>query len=137
MAEELVSESYKIFFLKKKKIWAQTEMCLWKVLKSVKEVSGIWKINECRAWLIYLIKVINMKDAKDRAMSGSTSSMLSNDYVDAFSSINERPVDDISLEFFYKPHTITLLAVSIASVIYSAFVRYVILLYNYLLYFFK
>ncbi|KAL0849142.1 hypothetical protein ABMA28_013490 [Loxostege sticticalis] len=45
------------------------------------------------------------------------------EFVDAFSSINERPVDDISLEFFYKPHTITLLAVSIASVIYSAFVR--------------
>lgn len=43
---------------------------------------------------------------------------------DAFSYINERPVDDISLEFFYKPHTITLLAVSIASVIYTAFVRY-------------
>lgn len=44
-------------------------------------------------------------------------------HVDAFSSINERPVDDISLDFFYKPHTITLLAVSIASVIYTAFVR--------------
>lgn len=43
---------------------------------------------------------------------------------DAFSYINERPVDDISLDFFYKPHTITLLAVSIASVIYTAFVRY-------------
>ena len=56
-------------------------------------------------------------------MSGS-STMLSNEYTVAFSSINERPVDDISLEFFYKPHTITLLAVSIASVIYTAFVRY-------------
>lgn len=64
-----------------------------------------------------------MKETKERTMSGSTSSMLSNDYVDAFSSINERPVDDISLEFFYKPHTITLLAVSIAAVIYTAFVR--------------
>lgn len=42
---------------------------------------------------------------------------------DSFYSINERPVDDISLEFFYKPHTITLLAVSIAAVIYSAFIR--------------
>ncbi|XP_022820606.1 phosphatidylserine synthase 1 [Spodoptera litura] len=63
-----------------------------------------------------------MKDTKERTMSGS-STMLSNDYTAAFSSINERPVDDISLEFFYKPHTITLLAVSIASVIYTAFVR--------------
>lgn len=66
---------------------------------------------------------INMKDTKERTMSGS-STMLSNEYTVAFSSINERPVDDISLEFFYKPHTITLLAVSIASVIYTAFVRY-------------
>lgn len=57
--------------------------------------------------------------------SGSSSSILANDYADAFSSINERPVDDISLEFFYKPHTITLLAVSIASVIYTAFIRWV------------
>ncbi|PZC78808.1 phosphatidylserine synthase [Helicoverpa armigera] len=63
-----------------------------------------------------------MKDTKERTMSGS-STMLCNDYTAAFSSINERPVDDISLEFFYKPHTITLLAVSIASVIYTAFVR--------------
>lgn len=43
--------------------------------------------------------------------------------IDSFSSINERPVDEISLELFYKPHTITLLLVSIAAVIYSAFVR--------------
>ncbi|XP_077288903.1 phosphatidylserine synthase 1 homolog l(3)77CDf isoform X2 [Arctopsyche grandis] len=42
---------------------------------------------------------------------------------DAFSAMNESPVDDISLEFFYKPHTISLMAVSIAAVIYSAFVR--------------
>ncbi|KAI7686379.1 hypothetical protein SSS_09905 [Sarcoptes scabiei] len=40
-----------------------------------------------------------------------------------FYAINERPVDDISLEFFYKPHSITLLVVSIVSVIYSAFTR--------------
>lgn len=62
-----------------------------------------------------------MKKAKDRTSPGMHRE--STDHVDAFSSINERPVDDISLEFFYKPHTITLLAVSIASVIYSAFVR--------------
>ncbi|KAF4523247.1 hypothetical protein B566_EDAN006870 [Ephemera danica] len=42
---------------------------------------------------------------------------------DTFSTINERTVDDISLEFFYKPHTITLLAVSIFLVIYKAFTR--------------
>lgn len=65
----------------------------------------------------------NMKDTKERTMSGSSTTLYNNEYMDAFSSINERPVDDISLEFFYKPHTITLLAVSIASVIYTAFVR--------------
>lgn len=54
----------------------------------------------------------------------SGNSATTNESKDAFCYINERPVDDISLEFFYKPHTITLLAVSIASVIYTAFVRY-------------
>lgn len=44
---------------------------------------------------------------------------------DIFSSVNERPVDDISLEFFYKPHTIALLFSSIAVVIYTSFKRYV------------
>lgn len=44
--------------------------------------------------------------------------------VDSFSTINEKPVDDISLEFFYKPHTITLLAISIGIVVYTAFVRW-------------
>lgn len=53
--------------------------------------------------------------------SESTSSQ---DKADSFVIINERPVDDISLEFFYKPHNLTLLGVSIAAVIYSAFIRY-------------
>ena len=43
--------------------------------------------------------------------------------VDSFNTINEKSVDDISLDFFYKPHTITLLAISIGVVIYTAFVR--------------
>ncbi|GAB0087841.1 Phosphatidylserine synthase [Sergentomyia squamirostris] len=43
--------------------------------------------------------------------------------VEAFITVNEKPVDDISLEFFYKPHTITLLAVSIVCAMYFAFVR--------------
>lgn len=42
---------------------------------------------------------------------------------DLFGSINERPVDDISLDFFYKPHTITLLTVSIVVLLYFAFTR--------------
>lgn len=48
---------------------------------------------------------------------------LESESIDSFSSINERPVDDISLSFFYRPHTITLLILSIAAVIYFAFVR--------------
>lgn len=44
-------------------------------------------------------------------------------FVENFVAINERQVDDINLDIFYKPHTITLLAVSIAVVIYSAFIR--------------
>lgn len=42
---------------------------------------------------------------------------------DSFNTINEKPVDDISLEIFYKPHTITALAVAIGITIYFAFVR--------------
>lgn len=40
-----------------------------------------------------------------------------------FMEVNERPVDDISLEFFYKPHTISLLLCCIFGVTYAAFVR--------------
>lgn len=43
--------------------------------------------------------------------------------IDPFISVNERPVDDISLDLFYKPHTVTLLAVSIIAAMYLAFVR--------------
>ena len=42
---------------------------------------------------------------------------------DNFRVINECAVDDISLDIFYKPHSVTLLAVSIAGVIYFSFVR--------------
>ncbi|EFA04520.1 phosphatidylserine synthase [Tribolium castaneum] len=42
---------------------------------------------------------------------------------DSFNTINEKPVDDISLEAFYTPHSISALAISIAIVIYFAFVR--------------
>jgi len=42
---------------------------------------------------------------------------------DHFYSINEHRVDDISLAFFYKPHTITLLTISILGLLYSALTR--------------
>ena len=42
---------------------------------------------------------------------------------DYFRFINEKGVDDISLEVFYKPHTITLLTLSILGLLYAAFTR--------------
>nr|XP_046912044.1 phosphatidylserine synthase-like [Dermatophagoides farinae] len=53
----------------------------------------------------------------------SSSSTSAREIHHNFYAINERPVDDISLEFFYKPHTITLLVVSIITIFYSAFTR--------------
>ncbi|CAD7005447.1 unnamed protein product [Ceratitis capitata] len=44
------------------------------------------------------------------------------EYAETFVIVNERPVDDISLDFFYKPHTITLFAISVLCMMYFAFV---------------
>lgn len=41
----------------------------------------------------------------------------------SFLSMNERAVEDMTLNFFYKPHTITLLLCSIAAAMYFAFTR--------------
>ncbi|KFM81250.1 Phosphatidylserine synthase 1, partial [Stegodyphus mimosarum] len=56
--------------------------------------------------------------AKSVRVGNDTSSVYDN-----FCYVNERPVDDISLEFFYKPHTITLLTVAVGAVLYSVFTR--------------
>lgn len=40
---------------------------------------------------------------------------------DTFTAINERPVDDISIQFFYQPHTLTLLMLAIGYALYVAF----------------
>ena len=45
------------------------------------------------------------------------------DASDHYKSINERPVDDISLEFFYQPHTITTMLVTVIALTYTAFAR--------------
>lgn len=37
--------------------------------------------------------------------------------------INEQQVEDITVEFFYKPHTITLLTFTVLSLMYFAFTR--------------
>ncbi|KAK2713718.1 phosphatidylserine synthase-like [Artemia franciscana] len=45
------------------------------------------------------------------------------DYEDHFHTINEKPVDDISIDYFYKPHTLTLLTACLSVLIYSSFTR--------------
>uniref|UniRef100_A0A3B3RSW9 Phosphatidylserine synthase 1 n=1 Tax=Paramormyrops kingsleyae TaxID=1676925 RepID=A0A3B3RSW9_9TELE len=40
-----------------------------------------------------------------------------------FRMINEQQVEDITIEFFYKPHTITLLTFTVVSLMYFAFTR--------------
>ncbi|XP_052439971.1 phosphatidylserine synthase 1 isoform X2 [Carassius gibelio] len=54
------------------------------------------------------------------------SRMLSKDdanYKLHFRMINEQQVEDITIDFFYKPHTITLLTVTVFSIMYFAFTR--------------
>lgn len=43
----------------------------------------------------------------------------------SFLSMNERAVEDMTLNFFYKPHTITALFGSIFAAMYFAFIRQV------------
>lgn len=49
--------------------------------------------------------------------------------MDKFAAINERPVDNISMELFYKPRTISLFIVSFFSLMYFSLIRSVIFLY--------
>ncbi|XP_051992503.1 phosphatidylserine synthase 1-like isoform X3 [Xyrauchen texanus] len=54
------------------------------------------------------------------------SRMLSKDDVNYklhFRMINEQQVEDITIDFFYKPHTITLLTLTVVSIMYFAFTR--------------
>lgn len=41
-----------------------------------------------------------------------------------FRMINEQQVEDITLDFFYRPHTITLLSLTVVSLMYFAFTRW-------------
>jgi len=40
-----------------------------------------------------------------------------------FATINEKPVDDVSISLFYEPRTLTLLCLGISALIYVAFNR--------------
>ncbi|XP_056335422.1 phosphatidylserine synthase 1 isoform X2 [Danio aesculapii] len=54
------------------------------------------------------------------------SRMLSKDdaqYKLHFRMVNEQQVEDITIDFFYKPHTITLLTFTVVSIMYFAFTR--------------
>lgn len=56
--------------------------------------------------------------------SSSGHEKLSHDVkLKSFLAMNERAVEDQTLNFFYKPHTITLLFSSIFAVMYIAFTR--------------
>lgn len=60
------------------------------------------------------------------ASDDSGSHTLSKDDVNYrmhFRMINEQQVEDITIEFFYKPHTITLLTCTVLSLMYFAFTR--------------
>ena len=58
-----------------------------------------------------------------RLSEASDNSMELNEDSDHFTAMNEHPVDDISLDFFYKPHTLTLLSSSVLWLLYSALTR--------------
>ncbi|XP_036326556.1 phosphatidylserine synthase 1-like isoform X3 [Rhagoletis pomonella] len=60
---------------------------------------------------------------KQRSSSSISRDKGLDEFAETFVIVNERPVDDISLDFFYKPHTITLFAISVLSVMFFAFVR--------------
>lgn len=70
------------------------------------------------SWIHGNISLTMKQRALQRTPSGSDIAITN-----TFTAINERPVDDISLDFFYKPHTITLMLLSIIGVMYCAFVR--------------
>jgi len=67
------------------------------------------------------------KNKKIESQAKRTYLSTSPNVADHFYAINERPVDDISLDFFYKPHTITLLTCLTSVLLYSAFTRYMLI----------
>lgn len=64
-----------------------------------------------------------MTNLKKELINTRSTSTDNNARINNFSTINEKQVDDISLEFFYNPHSITLMVVTVPFLIYFAFVR--------------
>lgn len=75
-------------------------------------------------------ETLHQRFIDDDNIGDSKTGKRSRSPTDPFVSVNERAVDDISLDFFYRPHTVTLLAVSIIGVMYFAFVRYVLIIFG-------
>ena len=68
-----------------------------------------------------LLKMADERSPRRRKRTFSTTSTIStDDYQDA----SEQIVEDITLEFFYKPRSITALACLVVYLIYSAFTRW-------------
>ncbi|XP_011204719.2 phosphatidylserine synthase isoform X1 [Bactrocera dorsalis] len=67
--------------------------------------------------------VASAKSSKPRNSSSISKDKGLDEYAETFVIVNERPVDDISLDFFYKPHTITLFAISVLCMMFFAYVR--------------
>lgn len=69
---------------------------------------------------IYIAKMADDRSPRRRKRTFSTTSTIStDDYQDA----SEQIVEDITLEFFYKPRSITALACLFVYLVYSAFTR--------------
>ena len=81
-------------------------------------LSGFFKRKKCKE-----TKIVKMASTGRKR----TYSSASTENTDHFYAINERPVDDISLDFFYKPHTIILLSIVTGALLYSAFTRSILL----------
>ena len=62
--------------------------------------------------LIYFVYIQNFEKINNKIL-----------IVCSYYAINEKPVEDISIEFFYKPHTISLLTILTSVLLYSAFTR--------------
>lgn len=65
----------------------------------------------------------NVRSKSEDPASPSSSPSHYSPGMKSFLAMNERAVEDMTLNFFYKPHTITALFGSIFAAMYFAFIR--------------
>lgn len=87
-------------------------------------------LGRCRVYYKPFLDKMDREDSRDDDSSVSNRPSVEKprrkvSSIDHFLAINERPVDDISLKFFYKPHTLTLLTCAVLLIVYTAFTRFV------------